>query len=214
MKKYALLLFDFDGTLVDTSGDIAYYANRVLSQAGYPRHSVEEVEKAIGLGVHELFSGLEPDLGSDAAKLERAVLSFKAQYRSAPVRETRPYPYVLEMLSGKLARTPKAIITNKPQDITEQILKELGMDEYFKDLIGMHAGHPPKPDPTSMELMIERMGHSKKDVVYLGDSRVDSMTCQNAGVDFVWMNYGYDDLQKENYLHRFTSALDWAKLID
>lgn len=214
MKKYSLLLFDFDGTLVDTVGDIAFYANLVFSQTGYPKHSLEEVKNAIGLGVHELFCSLEPSLGLDTARLEQAVLSFKAQYRSAPVRETQPYPYVLEMLSGKLANTPKAIITNKPQDITEQILKELGMADLFECLIGMHAGYPPKPDPAAMEFIIHKMARSKSEAVYIGDSHVDLLTCQNAAVDFIWMDYGYDRLEKSEYLNRFSSALDWAKLID
>ncbi len=213
MKKYKLILFDFDGTLVDTVGDIAYYANQVLAQAGYPKHSVEEVKKAIGLGVNELLNSLEPSLGLDSATLDQAALSFKTQYRMAPVRETRPYPHVLEMLSGKLANTPKAIVTNKPQDITEQILKELGLTDYFKYVIGMHAGYPPKPDPTAMEFIIDKMAQPKSGVVYIGDSRVDLLTCQNAAVDFVWMDYGYDHLEDEKYCHRFSSAADWAKLI-
>lgn len=213
MKKYRLLLFDFDGTLVDTVEDIAYYANQALVKAGYSRHSVAEVKEAIGLGVHELFHGLEPKLGLDTQNLEQIVLSFKSQYYMAPVRETKPYPHVLEMLSGKLANTPKAIVTNKPQDITEQILKELGMADHFEHLIGMHAGYPPKPNPAAMEFVIDKMGLSKSAAVYLGDSLVDSVTCQNAAVDFVWMDYGYDRLEKENYLHRFSSALDWVKLI-
>ncbi len=213
MKKYSLLLFDFDGTLVDTVGDIAYYVNQVLVKSGYPRHGVDEVKKAIGLGVHELFCGLEPKLELGTQRLEQMVESFKAQYRMAPVRETKPYPHVLEILSGKLASTPKAIVTNKPQDITEQILKELGMSEYFQYLIGMHAGYPPKPDPTAMEFIIGQLDIPKSAAVYLGDSRVDSLTCQNAAVDFVWMDYGYDRLEEESYLHRFSSALDWAKLI-
>ncbi len=213
MKKYSLLLFDFDGTLVDTVGDISYYVNQVLAKAGYAPHSVEEVKKAIGLGVHELFHGLEPELVLDSQDLEQMVLSFKAQYRMTPVRETKPYPHVMEMLSGKLANTPKAIVTNKPQDITEQILSELGMSDFFQHLIGMHAGYPPKPDPTAMEFIISKFDHPKNGAVYLGDSRVDSITCQNAAVDFVWMDYGYDHLEGESYLHRFSSALDWAKLI-
>jgi phosphoglycolate phosphatase len=213
MKKYSLLLFDFDGTLVDTVGDIAYYVNRVLAEAGYSRHDVEEVKRAIGLGVHELFHGLEPKLELGTQRLEQMVESFKAQYRMKPVRETKPYPHVLEMLAGKLADTPKAIVTNKPQDITEQILRELGMSHHFQYLIGMHAGYPPKPDPAAMEFIIAKLDQPKNGVVYLGDSRVDSMTCQNAAVDFVWMDYGYDHLEADNYLHRFSSALDWAKLI-
>ncbi len=213
MKTYELVLFDFDGTLVDTVADIAFYANSVLVDEGFLSHAVGEVKNAIGLGVHELLKCLEPSLGLSSERLDRAVTRFKQAYREKPVRKTRPYPGVAKALSGPLGGTPKAIITNKPQDITLQILRELGMEHHFEHVIGMHAGYPPKPDPIAMETVIKKMKQKKNSVVYIGDSRVDSETCLNAGVDFVWMDYGYDQLTSEKYLHRFSAAEDWIKLI-
>ncbi len=213
MKKYELILFDFDGTLVDTVGDIAYHANQVLVDFGHEVRSVLQVREAIGLGVHELLKELAPGFGDDALRLEAAVELFKKKYRENPVRETRPFPGVLEALRGSLVNTKKGIITNKPQDITQQILSELGLAEYFEVLVGMHAGFPPKPDPSGIYHAMERLGVGVDRTVYVGDSLVDAEAAQNAGVDFAWVSYGYDEPKKMEAVFRFSTATEWSILV-
>ena len=210
---YKLLLFDFDGTLVDTVGDIAFYVNEVLAGEGQSGHSVERVKEAIGWGVHELFKELAPEFSSDTERLERAVEAFKRCYREKPVLKSRPFEGVQEILEGDLSKAVKGIVTNKPQDITLQILDELGLRKHFKSVIGMHAGFPAKPDPAALLHLMNLLGFSAKETIYIGDSPIDGETSTAAGVDFAWMSYGYHALDGAKPVYRFSSAKEWGVLV-
>ena len=210
---YELLLFDFDGTLVDTVEDIAFYANAVLSGLGFASCPIEQVKGAIGSGVHELLKSLAPELAGDPDTLEEAVQLFKRRYREQPIRKTKSFPGVVDMLSGPLSKVKKTIITNKPQDITLQILESLNLKIYFDLVIGMHAGYPPKPDPESALFTIRQFGADPRRCIYVGDSRVDAETSKNAGVDFAWVRYGYDRLGTEKRAYEFDNAGEWEALV-
>jgi phosphoglycolate phosphatase len=213
MKSYHLVIFDFDGTLVDTLQDIAYYANLVLREFGSMDRSPDDVKKAIGWGVRELFSNLSPELGRDPGRLEEAVARFRKYYNENPVRATRPMPGVREALAGPLEDVKKAIITNKPQDVTKSILKQLKLEAYFDPVIGMHGSYPPKPDPASTFFTMQFHGVVPNETVLIGDSRVDFETARAAGVDFIWMTNGYDDsLKGERAVTRFPSAWGWGNI--
>jgi len=209
MARYDLILFDFDGTIVDTVGDIAHYTNETLAVYGYPKRPVGDVRKAIGWGVHELLKALAPGFALDAPKLEEAVAYFKKEYRADPVKTTAPFEGVLPMLEGPLAKIKKAIVTNKPQDITEEILKRLNLTHYFEMTIGMHAGFPPKPDPAAALHVMRSLETVPARTVYVGDSGVDAALAFNAGIDFAWVSYGYDAAEKAKPLFTFSSATEW-----
>ncbi len=214
MRKYKLFIFDFDGTLVDTLPDISYHANAVLERMGCPKRRLSQVERAIGWGVHELFMGLAPQLAHDKERLDEAVVLFKKRYSEDPVARTKPYPYVRRMLSGPLKDISKVILTNKPQEITERILKALELEKYFLKTIGMQPLYPPKPDPTTAKLLLRQFEVLPEQALLIGDSAVDHETAQNAGIAFVWMRYGYDDsLRRVKPIRSMRSAAQWAKLL-
>jgi phosphoglycolate phosphatase len=214
VKGYPLVIFDFDGTLVDTAPDIAHYANGVLADHGFAPRGIEDVKRAIGKGVHELLKGLAPALGDDSEKLEQAVATFRSRYAENPVLSTKPYPHVVRMLEVALRGAKKAIATNKPQEITERILKILSLDRHFDLVIGMGSPFPPKPDPASLRHIVDRMGAKKGETVLVGDSAVDAEAARRADVDFVWMEYGYDRSPGADpaVKNRFSSASKWAFL--
>ena len=197
---------------MDTLQDIAHHVNGVLTDYGHPRCSVRDVRRSIGLGVHELLKGVAPPFARDADRLEDAVALFKKRYREKPIRRTRAFPHVRKVLSRDLAGVKKAIITNKPQDITRMILEELDLAQYFELVIGMNAGHAPKPDPSSTFFVMKKFGVSPKDTVYIGDSRIDAETSRNAGIDFAWVDYGYDEPCGHSPRFTFSSASEWKKL--
>ncbi len=210
---YDILVFDFDGTLVDTLGDITHHANRVLTNYGHSARPMEAVKESIGWGVHELLKDLAPEFTRDPVKLEQAVDEFKTAYAREPVLQTRPFPGVREVLEGPLLGTRKAIVTNKPHGITLQILDVLGLSGYFEKVIGMHAGFPPKPDPEALNHVIRSFGGSAKKTVYVGDSHVDAQTSLAAGVDFAWVDYGYHAPKDLEPRYHFSSAKDWVCLV-
>jgi phosphoglycolate phosphatase len=212
MKKYKLLVFDFDGTLVDTAPDIALHANDVLREYGFECHTAERVKMAVGHGVHELLKGLSSGFGGDAERLEEAVLLFKKRYWDHPVVKTVPYPGVEANLSGPLKVFKKAIVTNKPHQLTQKILERLSMGRYFDHLIGLDAGFPAKPDPASLEHIMREANVSAAETLYFGDSRVDAETCLRAGVDFAWVSYGYDRLEGHKPKMTFENAYDWERV--
>jgi phosphoglycolate phosphatase len=212
MRQYKLLIFDFDGTLVDTAPDIALYANHVLVEYGHPERTLTEVKKAVGRGVHELLRELAPAFGEDPARLESAVALFKKKYWEAPVVRTRPFAGVVDMLSGPLGPFYKAIVTNKPHGLTLKILSELSLSRFFRAVIGLDREFPAKPDPASALNVIETCGVTRAETLFVGDSYIDAETCGNAGIDFAWVDWGYDRLNGHKAAFRFSSPLDWASL--
>ena len=207
---YRLFIFDFDGTLVDTAPDIVYYTNVVLKEFGYPEKSFDEVRKAVGKGVHELLRSL--GFQEDPETLDKAVCLLKERYLESPVRTTSVYPHVREMLSGPLRGAKKAVVTNKLQTLTEKILNQLSMRDHFDLVIGDGGGFPCKPDPASVRHVLETLQVQPFEALFIGDSEVDFKTAGNAGVDFIFMEYGYDKFFKEENVKRFFSASEWGRL--
>ena len=193
MPKYDLLIFDFDGTLVDTAPDIAFHANVVLERLSFQRRSLEQVKKAIGRGVHDLMMTLAPPLAKDSVLLEQAVKMFKEKYIHQPVIETVLYPGVRDMVEGPLKDYKKAIVTNKPHELTLQILRLLDLESIFEVVIGMGIEYPPKPNPQSVISVMEQLKSPPSKTILVGDSRIDWQTATNAGISFLRMTYGYDD---------------------
>ena len=209
---YDLLIFDFDGTLVDTAPDIAYHANAVLKKYRFKTRSLSAVKKAIGHGVHELLKDLGFE-GNEAA-LEAAVLEFKKKYTQEPVLTTTPYPHVRRMLSGPLKGVRKAIITNKPQALTDKILDRLGLGKFFELVIGEGGDFPRKPDPASACHAMRHFKARPDRTVLIGDSRVDYDTAGEAGIGFIHVRYGYDVAFRPEKVRKAESAADWLKALN
>jgi phosphoglycolate phosphatase len=210
---YKLLIFDFDGTLVDTAPGIAAHANRVLGEFFQPERPLEEMKRAIGYGVHELMRRLTAGRHVSPKLIEKMVALFKERYAREPLLNTRVYPHVETMLTGPLRPFPKAIVTNKPQDLTVHILEQLSLREHFRSVIGGDGDFPQKPDPSSLIFTTLSLGSSPTKTLFIGDGAVDFETAKNAGVDFAWVDYGYDEsLKNESSIRRFSNASDWQTL--
>lgn len=217
MSGYSLAIFDFDGTLIDTAPDIAKLMNAILvHEHGMNESTLEDVKSSIGWGVHELVEKLaaKQSFSFDRSTVEAIVTEFKSQYRINPVDLSRPYDGVVDMLSGDLSGIKKCIVTNKPHDITIQILELLDMSCFFESVIGMGSGFAPKPDPSGILKVMDGCCADPKDTVFIGDSNIDLNAAQRAGIDFVWMEYGYDTIPETKPTFTFSSAHQWRSLID
>lgn len=213
MKKSKLLIFDFDGTLVDTLPDIAFHVNETFTELGLPTCSQEAVRLAVGRGVRDLIRDLSGLNHSTDAELGRVVEGFRKHYLSRPVVHSKPYEGVREALAGSLKAHPKMIVTNKLKVLTEGILAEVGLLNFFKEVIGDGSPFPKKPDPTAVHSLMKKYGFAPEETVFIGDSKVDQETACRAGIHFVWVAYGYDRVEGAS-LKQMSSSRDLENLME
>jgi phosphoglycolate phosphatase len=197
--RYDLLIFDLDGTLIDSVGDIADSLNEVLARHGLPTHDDAAVARMVGSGVRELVRRALPA----NHPLDEIVGEYRAHYSARPIGRTVLYPGVKETLAALPMR--KAVATNKPGALARRILDELGVVRQFVAVLGEDDVGRTKPDP----LIVERLrGETPRErTLYVGDSPVDAATARNAGVPLALVTYGYAesirDQPAEYHLDRF-----------
>src|SRR5438309_1262840 len=146
---FDLAIFDLDGTLIDSAGDIADALNAALGERGLPAHPLAAVRRMIGEGVEVL---VERALGrAGHAEQATVVAAFRRLYAGNPAVRTRPYPGMVELLErARAAGITLAIATNKPNDLTKRILVALRLLPLFSVVVGAEPGLPRKPDPTAV----------------------------------------------------------------
>lgn len=179
---YDFVIFDLDGTLIDSVGDIADALNRTLGTA----FGDGEVARWVGSGVQELLrrAGATGDLDAIAR-------DYRAAYAASPVKHTRPYLRVKETL--RMMQCDKAVATNKPGALSRTILDRLGLAGEFAAILGEDDVGAKKPDPLIVDILRGKVGASRAHTLYVGDSLVDAATADAAGVDLCLVTYGYAD---------------------
>ena len=187
--KYDALLFDLDGTLVDTLPDLRCALNGLLRGLGRRELSAGEVRQMIGDGTRALVERALATTGS-GADLEAAHQQFLQIYEAAPTRLSRLYPGVEETLRSLRASGARlAICTNKPQSATLQILKDFQIADCFDVVLGGDVVAFRKPDPRHLLAALDRLGASE--AVMIGDNENDYAAARAADVPVILMRYGY-----------------------
>lgn len=190
-----LIVYDLDGTLVDTLEDITASANHMLDALGLPGVPASAVRGYVGRGVRELVTRC---LGtSDDAQLERGLRLYREHYGRHLLDRSRLYPGAREALQHfkRLGRA-QAVITNKPDPYSTQILAGLNVAEYFAAIVAGDARYPKKPDPASLRSLMAQHGVGPGEAVFIGDSPVDVETGRRAGVLTVAVTHGLSDAQE------------------
>ncbi|GHF52571.1 phosphoglycolate phosphatase [Seohaeicola zhoushanensis] len=188
------LVFDLDGTLIDSARDIMTAANRLLADHSAEPIDLEQTIRFIGHGIPTLVRRVldHRGIGHDEAILAEQVRIFSGYYGPAATETTHPYPGVMEMLAQLAAREfGLAICTNKAEAATKLICDTLGLTPYFPVIIGGDTLAVRKPDPAPLLLAIERLGVAVDECLYVGDSETDYATARNAGVRFAYFEGGY-----------------------
>ncbi len=194
---YHAVIFDLDGTLLDTLADIANSANRVLRERGFPPHEVDAYRYFIGDGVHRLFSRVLPTEHRKPDAIVQCVEAFRETYGRHWNVRTKPYDGIPELLDAVAARGLKtAVLSNKPHDLTARCVDEYFSRWRFHAALGQREGIPPKPDPAGAREITERLGVPPERFLYLGDTGVDMMTARNAGMDPVGALWGFRSLEE------------------
>lgn len=186
------VIFDMDGTLLDTLEDLRDAVNEGLSVKGYPPRSLSEIRQFVGNGVGVLLRKAVPE-GTSEKDMEVCLEAFKAHYAKHWQDKTKPYEGILKLLEDLRASGKKtAVISNKYDEAVVQLCKD-----YFPGLFdaarGERAGVPRKPAPDGIYSILEELGAAKEQAVYVGDSEVDMETAKNAGLVSVGVTWGFRD---------------------
>ncbi len=190
MKK--LVIFDLDGTLLDTVGDLAAACNHVLSEAGYPCHPEEAYRRFVGNGISKLIERAVPENARVPRHLDELRNRFIEHYTANIYRLTRPYEGIPELLAELgLMGVRMAVASNKFQDGTAALVGHFFPGIPFEAVLGQRKGVPPKPDPAIVEEIIAITGIPHSQTLYVGDSDVDMMTARNAGVESAGAVWGF-----------------------
>lgn len=191
--QYKAVLFDLDGTLLDTLEDLADSVNRVLAARGFPAHPVDAYRYFVGNGAAMLVRRALPEMvQGDEAAMAACLAAFKEDYGQHWRVKTKPYPGVLELLEALTARGIKrAVLSNKPHENTRQCVDALLPQAGFGAVLGQQASLPQKPDPAGALEVAAWLGTSPAAFLYLGDSGVDMQTAVAAGMFPVGALWGF-----------------------
>jgi len=188
------IVWDLDGTLVDSAPDLASALNTVLDMRGFFTLSIDEVRKMIGNGVPKLVErgfnavGVRPD----AAQLEEFVAMFVTEYKACATDSTCPYPGVVEALQELHSMNiPMGVCTNKPKAFTRQILEGLGLSGYFSSVVGGDSTSARKPDPEPVLACLRGLATEPESSLMIGDSVHDVHAARAAGVHIGVVPWGY-----------------------
>ena len=184
--NYSTYIFDLDGTLLDTLGDLAASTNYALRTHGMPEHSIDDVRRFVGNGVRLLMERAVPH-GAANPQFEEAFATFRAHYMAHSLDTTRPYEGIPETLAALKARGCRlAVVSNKFYAATGELCRH-----FFPDTIEVAIGEKPAPD-TVIEAL-RQLGVGKEGAVYVGDSDVDIMTARNSGLPCISVLWGFRD---------------------
>lgn len=194
--KYKAVIFDLDGTLLNTIGDIAGAMNHALKQHGYPTHPDEAYYDMVGWGLDVLTERALPEDANLEALLPSIKNAWMEYYRKHPADRTVPYDGVESLLSALVeANVALGVLTNKPHEMAEQAVAALLPERYFAVIIGLDERFPRKPDPTALLHALEELGIAPEEACMIGDSEVDMETARNAGVEAVAVSWGFRTLE-------------------
>ena len=209
----SIIIFDMDGTILNTLGDLADSVNYALKLCGWPERGEDEIRKALGNGVKALIEKSVPQGASEEETL-KCLEKFKAYYSKHMYVKTAPYPGIKELFKSLKERGCRlAVVSNK----FDSAVKEL-CGIYFKDVFDIAIGESPevrkKPAPDSVFKALKELKARKEDAVYIGDSEVDYNTALNSGLPCICVTWGFRDMSELEKLGAKVFAHTPAQILD
>ena len=194
--KYKLVIFDLDGTLLNTIADLSEAVNHALKLRGLPLHSLEEITKMVGHGVRNLImQALPAELRDDTSTVDAVLVDFTNYYFAHIDVYTQPYPGIPELITALHSHgVLLAVASNKFQAGTEYLIKEFFPDIPFVAILGNRPNFPLKPSPEIVEEVLRKAGVKREETVMVGDSDTDMETAANGGIDAIAVGWGYRDM--------------------
>ncbi len=211
----SLVIFDLDGTLLNTISDLGAACNYALKKNGFQQHPIYAYNNMVGNGVRKLMERAAPD--ADAETIDKLLIDFREYYDSHCIDSTVPYPGVVELLQNLNSRGIKiAVATNKYQAAAEKIIKYFFPDVPFVAILGQTSTRPIKPDPSIAFAILSISPTPKAEVAFVGDSAVDMETARRACVDSIGVSWGFrpvNELRKAYADHIVSNADEILKLV-
>lgn len=183
------IIFDLDGTILDTLRDLTEAVNYALRVFGLPEKDLEFVRKAIGNGTQVLIKRCTPDT-IPPEKREKVFKEFKNYYLNHYADFTKPYKGIKELLEKLQNKCQFAVVSNKDNDLVHRII-EKEFPNLFQIIQGSYLDKPKKPDPYLINKILSENNINKRDTLYIGDTDVDKESALNAGLVYCLVNYGY-----------------------
>ncbi|MBQ2702254.1 MAG: HAD-IA family hydrolase [Alistipes sp.] len=192
MGRVKLAIFDLDGTLLDTIGDLAASCDAVMQMNGLPQHTTDEYRQMVGRGILRLVEAAIPEQMRLPEYVEKVRRDFVAYYLDHIDLHTHPYNGIPELINAMTERGVKiAVASNKFQAGTERLIRSFFPDVEFVAVLGQRVGVPLKPDPQIDLEIIEAAGVEPSETLHIGDSGVDMQTAHAAGVRAVGVTWGF-----------------------
>jgi phosphoglycolate phosphatase len=190
--KFKGVIFDLDGTLVDTLEDIGSSMNRALRARGFPEHPAEEYREKVGWGIVRLAYLSLPGDKRDQETAEELAAEGARYYAETPLAVSKPYPGIGELIAELRRRKIKtAVLTNKPDPVAQLVIAGLFPPGSFDMVLGEREGSKRKPDPSSVWEILLSLGLTPRDTIFMGDSEIDMETALAADCHALAVSWGY-----------------------
>lgn len=188
-----LVIFDLDGTLLNTVEDLGNATNYALAQCGFPVHRIDEYYQMVGRGIYNLFRAAVPSEYASEENVQKMASYFLPYYDAHKCDFTKPYDGIMEMLKTITGKgVCLAVASNKYQDGAEKLVHHFFGEYEFVKILGQRDGQPIKPDPAIVDQILAEVPYiSKSETVYVGDSNVDMQTGANAQVRTIGVSWGF-----------------------
>ncbi|MDI3535618.1 MAG: phosphoglycolate phosphatase [Eubacteriaceae bacterium] len=196
MHRYKGVVFDLDGTLVDSLHDLIDSCNEIMKYHNFPQHSYEEGKALIGRGLKNLMRMAVPEeYQDDEYFLNELTDMLRAEYGDNYTKKTKAYPGIEKLLDYlTFHKIPFGVCTNKPDPMAKSLVKTVFKKYHFVDVIGETDQEPRKPDPAIVNKLCGEMGLKASECLYVGDSIVDYETAKNAGMLCVLCTWGFEKI--------------------
>ena len=214
--KFKAVIFDLDGTLVNSLYDIADSMNTVLISYNYPTYSYEEHQSFIGSGIRSLVSKSLPLTHNSEKEIDSCFNSMIEVYRENCTNKTKPYDGIIELLDNLNSRNIKlSVLSNKADEFTKKITNTL-FPNYFNPVIGLTIEAHKKPSPFEASKISKTLGIKPEEIIYIGDTGIDMQTANNANMFAIGILWGYrpkEELILNGAKHLLKKPLDLIKFI-
>lgn len=196
-KSTELVIFDLDGTLLDTIDDLAVSANYALRLYGYPEHELKKYCFFVGNGITKLIERALPEKARQESTILQLRKVFVEYYQQHKTDLTHPYPGIPELLDDlKSAGIHLAVASNKYNQGTQELIRHYFGPDLFTVVLGQRDNIPVKPDPAIVNDILQQTGIAKANTLYIGDSGVDMQTANNSGLTSIGVTWGFRPRQE------------------